>query len=116
MPRGRGQSGFCHLLCGYVRPGGTFGPGGLRHPERGTLVLEHRRGRRDYYHVDPAASLLGGDFRELRDEEMEGYVWDYSEYPACVGHEAPPEPAAETETTAPVGITKNNLRNFEISY
>ena len=57
----------------------------------------------DYYHVDPAASLLGGDFRELRDEEMEGYVWDYSEYPACVGHEAPPEPAAETETTAPVG-------------
>lgn len=56
----------------------------------------------DYYHVDPAASLLGGDFRELRDEEMEGYVWDYSEYPACVGHEAPPEPAAETETTAPV--------------
>lgn len=56
----------------------------------------------DYYHVDPAASLLGGDFRELRDEEMEGYVWDYSEYPACVGHEAPPEPAAETEATAPV--------------
>ena len=56
----------------------------------------------DYYHVDPAASLMGGDFRELRDEEMEGYVWDYSEYPVCTGPEEP-EPAAETENTEPTG-------------
>lgn len=32
-----------------------------------------------YYHVD----LLAGSFRELTDEQMEGYVWDYSAYPAC---------------------------------
>lgn len=32
-----------------------------------------------YYHVD----LLGGAYQELTDEQMRGYVWDYSAYPAC---------------------------------
>lgn len=32
-----------------------------------------------YYHVD----LLAGNFRELTDKQMNGYVWDYSAYPAC---------------------------------
>jgi flagellar basal body-associated protein FliL len=32
-----------------------------------------------YYHVD----LLDGDFQKRTDQQMEGYVWDYSAYPAC---------------------------------
>lgn len=31
------------------------------------------------YHVD----LLEGDFRKRTDEQMAGFVWDYSAYPAC---------------------------------
>ena len=38
-----------------------------------------------YYHVDLLRSNLAGQFRELTDSEMRTYVWDYSEYPACVG-------------------------------
>lgn len=34
-----------------------------------------------YYHVD----LLSGNYRERKDQQMEGYVWDYSAYPACTG-------------------------------
>lgn len=34
-----------------------------------------------YYHVDLLRS--GGSFRTRTDEEMSGYVWDYSAYPAC---------------------------------
>ena len=33
-----------------------------------------------YYHVDLLQSA-GGGFRELTDDEMDGYVWDYSAYP-----------------------------------
>lgn len=32
-----------------------------------------------YYHLD----LLEEGFEELSDKEMDGYVWDYSAYPAC---------------------------------
>lgn len=32
-----------------------------------------------YYHVD----LLSGSYREWKDKQMEGYVWDYSAYPEC---------------------------------
>ena len=55
-----------------------------------------------WYHVD---LLNSAGFRELGDEEMEGYVWDYSAYPACGAPEpeetteAATEP--EEETTAP---------------
>ncbi len=37
-----------------------------------------------YYHVD----LLSGSFRERSDDDMDGYVWDYSAYPLC-GVEVP---------------------------
>lgn len=33
-----------------------------------------------YYHLD----LLGGGFAARTDDEMDGYVWDYSAYPVCV--------------------------------
>lgn len=36
-----------------------------------------------YYHVDLLRSREEGQFREMTDSEMEGYVWDYSAYPAC---------------------------------
>jgi len=41
-----------------------------------------------YYHVDLLRSNLSGQFKELTDEQMRTYVWDYSAYPACVGTEA----------------------------
>lgn len=40
-----------------------------------------------YYHVDLLRFFHSGSFRELTDREMEGYVWDYSAYPACTGPE-----------------------------
>lgn len=45
-----------------------------------------------YYHVD----LLSGQFRMYTDEQMQGYVWDYSAYPACNGL---PETVPGQETT-----------------
>lgn len=33
------------------------------------------------YHVDLLACSAAGSYRELTDEEMHGYVWDYSAYP-----------------------------------
>ena len=39
----------------------------------------------EFYHVDLLRCSTEGKYQEQTDEEMEGYVWDYSEYPACVG-------------------------------
>ncbi len=36
-----------------------------------------------YYHVDLLRSNETGVYQEYTDEQMEGYVWDYSDYPAC---------------------------------
>lgn len=36
-----------------------------------------------YYHIDLLASAEGERLRMLTDEEMTGYVWDYSAYPVC---------------------------------
>lgn len=36
-----------------------------------------------YYHVDLLSSSRAGEFQERTDDEMRGYVWDYSAYPAC---------------------------------
>ncbi|MDY3224411.1 MAG: transglutaminase-like domain-containing protein [Candidatus Faecousia sp.] len=38
-----------------------------------------------YYHVDLLRCSESGKYREQTDEEMGGYVWDYSAYPACDG-------------------------------
>ena len=37
-----------------------------------------------YYHLDLLESSLNGEFTLRGDEEMAGYVWDYSAYPKCV--------------------------------
>ena len=49
----------------------------------------------EYYHVDLLRCSENGRYREQTDAEMEGYVWDYSEYPACTGS------PVTAETTAP---------------
>ena len=36
-----------------------------------------------YYHVDLLHAQAPEEFMELFDQEMTGYVWDYSAYPAC---------------------------------
>ena len=52
-----------------------------------------------YYHVDLLCSDANGQFRELTDNEMRSYVWDYSEYPACIGTEAEGQSETFTETS-----------------
>lgn len=60
----------------------------------------------EYYHVDLLRCSERGKYRELTDEEMEGYVWDYSDYPACTGKPVPE--LTEAEETQPTG----NLEEF----
>lgn len=43
------------------------------------MILDGER----YYHVDLLRQTADGDFREYADQEMVGYVWDYSAYPVC---------------------------------
>lgn len=38
-----------------------------------------------YWHVDLLRCNEQGQFRRQLDQEMEGYVWDYSAYPQCIG-------------------------------
>ena len=47
-----------------------------------------------YYHVDLLESRVAGEFTKLTDDQMEGYVWDYSAYP-----EAGQVEVIETEPT-----------------
>ena len=42
----------------------------------------------EYYHVDLLRCSDSGKYREQTDAQMQGYVWDYSDYPACNGREA----------------------------
>lgn len=44
-----------------------------------------------YYHVDLLQIRLTDEFEMKADEDMSGYVWDYSAYPPCVVPEAEPE-------------------------
>lgn len=46
-----------------------------------------------YFHVDLLRNMEIGAFRRFTDGEMNGYVWDYSAYPACLGF--PAQPAEE---------------------
>lgn len=48
-----------------------------------------------YYHVDLLRSSQQGSFRKLLDNEMTGYVWDYSAYPECVAPVVPPTEGVE---------------------
>ncbi|MBQ2854770.1 MAG: transglutaminase domain-containing protein [Oscillospiraceae bacterium] len=58
-----------------------------------------------YYHVDLMRCNENGRFRKLLDEEMMGYVWDYSAYPRCVREESLTE-VAVPEDTLPQEIEK----------
>lgn len=44
-----------------------------------------------FYHVDLIESRAAGQFTKLTDEEMSGYVWDYSAYPKAGIAETPTE-------------------------
>lgn len=44
-----------------------------------------------YYHVDLLECAAQGRYEEKSDEEMTGYVWDYSAYPACGPNPQPRE-------------------------
>lgn len=71
---------------------------GTRHGEPWTwnMILDGE----EYYHVDLLRCSESGKYRELTDEAMEGYVWDYSDYPACTGTPVPElTEAAETQPT-----------------
>ena len=59
-----------------------------------------------YYHVDLLRSSERGKYQERTDEEMQGYVWDYSDYPACTG--APIPELTEAAKTQPT----ENLEEF----
>lgn len=57
-----------------------------------------------YYHVDLLACAAMGGFREMTDDQMYGYVWDYSAYPECGFSEE----SAATETTIPENSKSEN--------
>ncbi len=54
----------------------------------------------NYFHVDLLRCSTLGGYREFSDEQMDGYVWDYSAYPACPAITIP-EPTQPVEETAP---------------
>lgn len=55
-----------------------------------------------HYHVDLLRSNEEGGFGKYLDDEMSGYVWDYSAYPACRENIIDPQDLEETEEiTAP---------------
>lgn len=69
-----------------------------------------------YYHVDLIRSSQRGKYREYLDEDMSGYVWDYSAYPECTPTYVEPvtEPiettATEvTEATEPETISEETI-------
>ena len=57
----------------------------------------------EHYHVDLLRCLQEGWFHEMSDDEMDGYVWDYSAYPACERAQdiQPEEPGVEDGSVAP---------------
>lgn len=58
------------------------------------------------YHVDVFQSIRDGKELSFRfDDEMEGYVWDHSNYPAC----AQPEPPEETAPVQPAYVPPVNV-------
>ncbi len=50
-----------------------------------------------FYHVDLLRCHEAGEYQEHNDEMMQGYVWDYTAYPACGVQEIPEEPFPEDE-------------------
>lgn len=54
----------------------------------------------EYYHLDLLGSHGEGGFHLLTDQEMDGYVWDYSGYPATPQPTEPETKPDETEPTS----------------
>ena len=45
-----------------------------------------------FFHVDLLQSSASGQLQRLSDDQMHGYVWDYSAYPVCESGAEEPEP------------------------
>lgn len=71
----------------------------------------------NYFHVDLLRCNEIGDFREFSDNDMSGYVWDYSAYPECpvvyVTEEEQPPVSAETEPTEETSETTEPTQTEE---
>lgn len=70
-------------------------------PRTWNIVLDGEH----YYHVDLLRCSALGSYRESTDNEMTGYVWDYSAYPECPEVYSPPAaqetvPAGQESTSA----------------
>lgn len=60
-----------------------------------------------YYHLDLVQSHAQGSYVRRSDAEMDGYVWDYSAYPACGEDEPEPiQPTEEPDPTIPDGTAE----------
>lgn len=55
-----------------------------------------------YYHVDLLRCNAQGRYMEKTDVQMQGYVWDYSAYPACTGAVQPQEETEPEAQTVPL--------------
>lgn len=65
-------------------------------PRTWNIVLDNG----SYHHVDLLWSYENGSYREFTDQEMSGYVWDYSAYPACTtSNTATPDATEQTSET-----------------
>lgn len=52
----------------------------------------------NWYHLDLVDCYLSGGYRLRYDEDMTGYVWDYTAYPASIAPDPPPEPTDNPES------------------
>lgn len=59
----------------------------------------------NYFHVDVMRSLQETGYQQRSDNEMKGYVWDYSAYPACETPQ-PPEPTDPTPSSDETTLTE----------
>jgi hypothetical protein len=66
-----------------------------------------------YYHVDLLRCSQEELFHERTDEEMEGYVWDYSAFPKSEPRVEPTDPTVPTSPTVPTEQTQPTLAEME---
>lgn len=62
----------------------------------------------EYHHLDLVNCSRNGMFQLWGDEEMSGYVWDYSAYPECGVYVDPASLTEPTEDTAPTDPEETN--------
>ena len=66
-----------------------------------------------YYHVDLLRCSQDELFYERTDEEMEGYVWDYSAFPKSEPRVEPTDPTVPTSPIVPTEQTQPTSAEME---